>query len=120
MFGATAKIATWYMGLINTSGANGNPANTDTMGSHSWVEGVGYAEATRPPWVTGAAANQQIASSAAVQFSMNAADTIKGFFIATNNTKGGVAGTLWSGVTFSQVTVANGDTLRLTYTLTHN
>jgi hypothetical protein len=117
-FGATAK-PTWYMGLMNTGGANGSPSATDTMSSHAnWNESTAYDEATRPTWTTGSAASQQITNPSATVFTINATETIKGLFIATNNTKGGSTGTMWAAAEFSSIAVVDDDVLRLTYTLT--
>ena len=119
-FGATAKPS-WFMALIDTTGVNGSPAVTDTMLNHSnWNENTNYASATRPAWTPGAAASQSVTNATAISFAINATATIKGAFITSNSTKGGTTGTLWSAAEFSSLPVVNGDTLRLTYSLTIN
>jgi len=116
-FGATAK-PTWYMSLFDNTGGGGSPSGGDTMTSHAgWNEFTGYSNATRPAWGPDAAASQAITNSTPVSFAITATATIMGGIITSNNTKGGTSGTLWSAGTFSSINVVNGDTLRLTYTL---
>jgi hypothetical protein len=111
-------VTTWYIGLVENAGFSAF-ANADTMASHAgWAESSAYTEANRPTWTAGAAASRQITNAATVDFSINASVTIKGLFIASNNTKGGTTGTLWSTAAFgSRVALNNGDTLKVTYTL---
>lgn len=117
-FHAEAQITTWYIGLVDNAGFSAF-ANADTMGSHTgWTESSAYNEATRPEWTEGAAASRSITNGTTVDFSINATVTLKGIFITSNNTKGGTTGTLWSTAPFaSNVTANNGDTLKVTYTL---
>jgi len=117
-FHAGAQITTWYIGLVDNAGFSAF-ANADTMASHAgWAESSAYMEANRPTWTAGAAASRQITNATTVDFSINATVTIKGLFITSNNTKGGSTGTLWSTAAFgSTVSLNNGDTLKVTYTL---
>jgi hypothetical protein len=89
------------------------------MASHAgWTEAVPYSNANRPQWTCGAAATRAITNASTVDFTINASATLKGLFITTDNTKSGATGTMWSEAAFSStVTVANGDTLKVTYTL---
>jgi len=47
--GATARITTWYVGLIGNAGSTTTYAAGDTMSSHSgWNEFIAYSESPRP------------------------------------------------------------------------
>lgn len=117
-FHSGTQITTWYIGLIDNAGFTAL-SNSDTMASHTgWSESTAYSNANRPQWTAGTAASRQITNAATVDFNINATATIKGIFITSNNTKGGTTGTLWATATFaSNVSVVNGDTLKITYTV---
>jgi hypothetical protein len=117
-FNGGTPITTWYIGLIDNASFSAL-ANADTMASHAgWIENNDYTQANRVTWTSGAAAARSITNASTCDFSMNATKTIKGIFITSNNTKGGSTGTLWSTAAFgSTVSVNNGDTLKVTYTL---
>jgi hypothetical protein len=117
-FHSGTQVTTWYIGLVDNAGFSAF-ANADTMSSHAgWAESSAYTEANRPTWTAGAAASRQITNATTVDFSINATVTVKGLFITSNNTKGGSTGTLWSTAAFgSTVALNNGDTLKVTYTL---
>jgi len=117
-FHATSQITTWYVGLVDNAGFSAFN-NADTMGRHAgWAEGTAYSQANRVEWTEGAAAARSITNAATLDFSINATATIKGIFVTSNNTKGGTTGTLWSTAAFaSNVSVVNGDTLKITYTV---
>lgn len=117
MFHATTQLTTWYMSLIDNTGFTALAA-ADTLASHAgWTEFTSYDEATRPEWTEGAAASKSIASSAASVFTINATGTIKGGFIASDNTKGGTTGTLWATSAFaSTYPVEDNDVLNISYT----
>jgi len=110
----------WYIGLISNSGYSALAA-ADTMSSHSgWSEEYShYSQTNRPAWSMGAASNKQITNSTTVDFSITSDSTIvKGIFVASDNTKGGTSGTLWATGLFSaDQTLYNGDTLKITYTV---
>jgi hypothetical protein len=112
------QIAAWYIGLVDNAGFSAF-APADTMGSHAgWTESTAYSDANRITWSPGAAASRSITNGTPGTFNINGAATLKGIFITSNNTKGGTTGTLWSTAAFaSTVTVANGDQLKVTYTL---
>jgi len=117
-FHATAQIATWYIGLVDNAGWTGwNDA--DVMAAHAgWAESVAYTEGTRVEWTEGAAAARAITNAVTCDFSINAAGVMKGIFIVSDNTKGGAIGVLWSTAAFtSVVNVNNGDTFKITYTV---
>ncbi len=117
-FRSGAQSATWYIGLVDNSGWTAWAA-ADTMATHAgWTESVVYSNANRPQWTCGAAAARTITNASTVDFTINASATLKGLFITNENTKSGTTGTMWSEAAFSStVTVANGDTLKVTYTL---
>ena len=118
MFHADTQITTWYLGLIDNSGFSAL-ANADTMSSHAgWNEFTTYSQANRPTWTPGAASGRSITNGTTVDFSITGSGTIKGIFVTSNNTKGGTTGTLWATAAFSSnVSVVNGDTLKVTYTV---
>lgn len=124
--GATAQpqLTTWYIGLYG-AGASNTPAAGDTMASHAgWTEAVPYSNATRPActFVAATTANPSVATNSAspASFSINATATVGGAFLVSDNTKSGSTGTLFSAADFSAPgdrSVASGDTLNVTYTL---
>lgn len=116
--GTQIASSSWFIGLISSSSYSALAAG-DTMSSHSgWTELTGYTQSTRVAWGPGAAASQSITNASPATFDINATATAKGIFVVSNSTKGGTTGTLWSTALFSaDVPVANGDQLRVTYTV---
>jgi hypothetical protein len=117
--GGAAQLATWYIGLVDAPSWSAFVAG-DTMASHAgWTENVNYGEAARGTWTPGAASGQSITNPTAVTFTCNTNGTqIKGFFLASNSTKSGTTGTLWSEGAFSggTQTLNSGQLLKCTYT----
>lgn len=121
---SVAQITTWYIGLYG-AGASNTPAASDTMSSHAgWTEVTPYSNATRPTctFATATTANPSVATNSAsvAVFNINATSTVGGAFLVSNSTKGGSTGTLFSAADFSSPgdrSVASGDTLNVTYTL---
>ena len=124
---STTQVTLWYIGLYGASATN-NPAATDTMGAHGgWTEFVLYNNATRPQCNFAAATlplgtgNPSVATNSAsvAAFSINASGTVGGAFLTSSNAKNGMVGTLFSAADFTggDRTVANLDTLNVTYTL---
>lgn len=112
--GSTSKPTT-YGGLINNSGFTALSAD-DTMSSHSgWTEITGYNEANRPTMTWGSA-SAKVISASAITFTETAGTgfAAKGYFIATNNTKGGTTGVLLGTVAFASVQNITSDTLDVT------
>lgn len=120
LLAGSAYTASVVMGLKGT----GSAAAGDTMASHAgWLE-VGGTNApaytgNRPtPSFSSASAGAK-ATSAAVSFSFTSGGTVAGCFIvlAGSATKDNTTGTLWSAGDFTggNRTVANGDTLNVTY-----
>ncbi len=114
-FHGVAATGTWYIGLIT---GTGTLAEADTLASHAgWTEGTDYT-GNRKEWTEGAANNKVITNAATVDFAINNTMTTKGAFLASSVS--GTTGTLfctaaWTG---GDQAVANGDTLKVTYTLT--
>lgn len=118
MFHGSTQVTTWYIGLIDNAGWSAESAG-DTLTSHAgWVEltpGTDYT-GNRLAWTEDAAASQAITNSTSVNFPMLTTKTVKGVFIASVAT--GTSGTLWATADFaSTVSVVNGDTLKITYTV---
>lgn len=114
-FNTGSQITTWYIGLMDNSGFTAVAA-ADTLASHSgWAETTAYS-GSRPAWTSGAASSRSVTNSSSVDFAINATKTIKGIFICS--AASGTSGELWSTATFgSTVAVNNGDTLKVTYTV---
>lgn len=119
-FNGATQIAnnSWFIGLINLTGFSALAA-TDTMASHSgWTEFTSYTQANRVAWGSGTSTAQSTTNASPAVYNINAAGTVKGIFVVSNNTKSGTTGTLWSTALFSaDVPVSNGDELRVTYTV---
>lgn len=118
-YGGTQTLAaSWYLGLISSTGYTGLAA-TDVMTSHAgWTEFTNYSETNRVAWGPAAPASQSVTSTAPAQFDITASGTVKGIFVVTDNTKGGTAGKLWSTALYSaDVPVNSGDQLKSNYTL---
>jgi len=106
----------WYIGLIDE---NPNLDEDDTMASHAgWTEFTSYSEVVREDWATDAAADSEVSNSVVAEFNINAAGTIAGYFIVSDNTKDGSSGTLFETVLLSEAkNVQNGDIQQVTHTL---
>lgn len=116
--GTQTAEASWFLGLISTSGFTSIQA-ADTAASHAgWSEFTGYSQSTRVAWGQGTVASQALTNASPATFSINAAGTLRGAFLITNSTKGGTTGILWSAGQFvSTIPVDNGDEIRVTYNL---
>jgi len=136
MFDGATQIAAWYLGLIDnanfTALAAADTYDDIDQAGNGWDEFTDYTDpgnadsaTTRPEWAPDPASGQSISNSTVEQFDITAAGTVKGVFvvggIAAANTKGDHAagGTLWATALFSggDVPVANGDQLKVTYTV---
>lgn len=118
-FKGAAYTAAWYLGLVD--GASSPTYNAaDTMSSHAgWTESVAYSNVTRPAPSFGSASAGSLATTATA-FNINGTATIAGAFMTTGSAKSGTTGTLYSAGSFTggNRSVANGDTLNVTYTAT--
>lgn len=119
-FGATAKKAAFYLGLIDNVGFTAVSVN-DTMASHAgWAEFQTYDEAVRQTWTAAAASGQAITGTAVSEVTIGTitAQSLQGLFVTDNSTKGGATGFLWSTALFSTpAPIVTADVFRLTYTL---
>jgi hypothetical protein len=119
-FKGSAYTAAWAVGLIDNAGLGVGPAAGDTMAAHAgWAEATYYSNSTRPTLTLGTPAGGSVDNSAAkANFLINGAGTVYGAFTASNTTKGGTTGVLYSAGAFAATrTVANGDTLNVQVTL---
>lgn len=116
-FASGTQKPNWYVGLIDNSGFTGL-SPSDTMSSHpGWSENQDYTQATRPQWSPSIGGGVAVNPSPAV-FTFVGADTLKGIFLASNNTKGGTSGTLWSTALFGALqSVTPGQVWRVIYNL---
>jgi len=114
-FDGTAK--TWFVGLKDT----GSVVVGDTMASHGgWATISPYSNATDPALVLAAAAAGTADNSASkAVFTINATDDVYGAFIKDSSTVDIATGLLYGGGDFAaQRSVASGDTLNVTVTIT--
>lgn len=114
-FGASTQHTAWYIGLIDNSGYTG-VSNSDTLATHAgWTEATPYS-GNRVAWSVGSAASRSISNSSTADFAITSTATLKGIFVT--NVSSGTTGVLWSTALFSStVSVQNGDTLKITYTV---
>jgi len=118
-FGGGSQEGTWYIGLIDNGSFSALNAE-DTLSSHTgWSEFTNYTEANRVEWDDDTAASRSKTNANTANFSINASGNVYGIFVSSNNVKStGTTGTLWSTAAFSSVVAtANGDTLKVTYTV---
>lgn len=135
MFDGGTQITTWYLGLIDNSGYTAladadNYDNIDQAGN-GWDEFKNYTDGnngdnttTRPEWPTDPASAQSITNSTVAVYNITGSGTVKGVFAVGgtgSQTKGHHAAgpTLWATALFTSgdVTVQNGDQLKVTYTV---
>jgi hypothetical protein len=116
-FKGSTYTAAWFVGL--STGTTFSTA--DTSASHAgWTEYANYSQPTRPAWTGGTASAGSISNSASqAVFSINGAGgTVGSAFMISNNTISGSTGILYGGAALSSSrTLASGDTLNITVTL---
>ena len=116
---AGSVLSTWYIGIFQ---GNYVPVYTDTAAviAQNSTECSSYTSATRPQWQQSAASGQQISNQAnPATFTFNAAATVYGAFLISNNVIGGTAGACFSAAQFGAAkSVVSNDQLVLTYTFT--
>jgi hypothetical protein len=141
MFNSATPITAWWMGLVdnaNFSAYNQTDCYAQIGGTNGWKENTAYTDdlnsgssTTRPVWGAGAPTVNtnvaQVTNATTAVFDITNSGTIAGLFIvggATGcQTKGdhvASGGVLWSAAAFTagNVTVQNGDQLKVTYTVT--
>ncbi len=127
-FNSATPITAWYIGLIDGSGTPVLAATdiyAHISNGNGWNENTAYSNATRPQWTLGASSGQSVTNSNPAVFNINATGSIYGMFVvgggSTPSTIGDHAGggTLWGAAAFTSgtVSVANGDQLKVTYTV---
>lgn len=117
-FHSATQITAWYIGIIDNASFSALAAG-DTMASHAgWIESTAYSEPVRQTWGAGSPSARSITNASPAVFSINGTATLKGIFVTSVSTKSGTTGTLWSTAAFaSNIAVASGDSLRVTYTV---
>lgn len=121
-FHGTTQVTAWKLGLIDNASWSALD-DSDTLASHAgWLEFEDYDESSRPTWTENAASASSMTTSGTVDFTISSGGpfTLRGAFLASDATKGGTTGTLWATGEFAgaPVTVASGDVVRMTYTIT--
>jgi hypothetical protein len=141
MFDAQAEITSWWMGIVDSTGYTSLQTGDSYVqigGTNSWKEYTYYTDGnngnsttTRPAWGAGAAtvvsnvASVTNATSAVFNITSGGSGDVKGLFIvgglASSQTKGDATtgNVLWSAALFTggDVTILNGDQLKVTYTV---
>jgi hypothetical protein len=116
-FRGSGYTAAWYVGLKGS----GTPAAGDTMPSHAtWSEITAYSQTARPTLTLVAFASGSSNTSASrATFTANASTTVYGYFLTSNNSKGGTTGILYSVANFgASQAVTSGQAVRAQVTLT--
>jgi hypothetical protein len=137
-FHAATQITTWYIGLISDSGYSAlanDDAYVDINGAgNGWDTFTDYTDGnngdsttTRPVWPEDAASGNSItnATTKAIYNIVTTTEKVKGIFVCGGGTSpqlkddATTGSTLWSTALFSggDVTVTNGDQLKITYTI---
>lgn len=111
-FKGSSYTAAWYMGLKGT----GSAAAGDTLASHAgWSEVTPYSGNRKA--ITWGTTSSQSNTASAVSFAITGTATVAGAFISSVDT--GTSGILYSAGDFAASrSVANGDTLNVTPTVT--
>lgn len=137
-FHAATQITAWYIGLISDAGysalANDDQYVDINGAGNGWDEFDDYTDAnngdsatTRPAWPEDAASGNSItnATTKAIYNITTTSEKVKGIFVVgggtspQNKNDATTGSTLWSTALFSggDVTVSNGDQLKVTYTV---
>jgi hypothetical protein len=113
----SSYTAAFYIGLVDSSPT---VAASDTMSSHGgWTEITDYTETYRQALTLGSVAGGSAHNHAASgTFGINAAATIGGAFVCTDDAVGSANGTIYAVGAFASgnQTVGSGDTLRVRVT----
>ena len=121
-FSGGTPITTWYVGVYknNYTPIAGNVASTFAGAGIANEANAEYDEATRPTWTEAGVSAKTVTNSASpAVFTFNTTVTIYGAFLISNNTKGGLTGTLAAASKFaSSRAMLAADVLNVTYTIT--
>lgn len=114
--GGTPKTS-WFLGLIDNQSFTGVDGGDSLLSHPGWLENINYSQGARAAWSPSIGGG--LASNAASQaFTFTKGVSLAGMFVASNSTKGGTSGLLWSAGLFGQPkAVAAGQILRLSYQL---
>jgi hypothetical protein len=116
-FAGSAYTAAWYLGLVDGASTPTYAAG-DTLASHAgWTESTAYSGSNRATVAWNSAASGSKASTA-TSFSINGTATIAGALLTVTQARATTTGVLYSAGSFTggNRSVANGDTLNVTYT----
>lgn len=119
-FKGSGYTAAWYLGLVTGPGSGTTYSAADTLASHGgWTENTAYTGSRKAvTFGTPTSADPSVIdnSAAPAVFSMTGTATIAGAFLC--NAASGTTGILFSEGDFTggDKSVANGDTLNVTYT----
>jgi hypothetical protein len=136
LFDGGTQKATWFLGLIDLANFTALAADDiyddiDQAGN-GWDEFADYTDpangdsaVTRPTWTPGEPASQSITNATVVEFDITSAGTVKGLFVAggtnaqTKSDHTASGNVLWATALFTggDVAVNNGETLKVTYTV---
>lgn len=119
---AYTKTTTWYVGLVVETGSPAYAASDTLATNPNWNEVTAYSEANRQTFTDGGVSAKSIDNSASkATFTINAGSTvIDGGLLASDNTKGGTTGILFSVGAFTggQKTLDTNDTIDVQATFT--
>lgn len=115
LFNAATQIAAnaWDMRLINNS-PTPTVDVTDTVASHAgWVEFTDYTGGDGVEWNPGTASGGELVNAATIDFPITGSGSVYGFYVqSTDDT------VLFATAPFEEaLSVINGDTLKITYTV---
>jgi hypothetical protein len=124
-FDGSTYTATWYLGLVVGPGASNTYSANDTMASHSWTEFTDYS-GNRPTVVWNGAIlgdpSVMSNSGSVASYTITGSGTVAGAFLvgstgasATKLDTNGILFSVSNFLTPGDRTVANADTLNVTY-----
>lgn len=118
---AATQLTSWYVGIFknNYTPVAGDVASTFAGSGKANEITTEIDETTRPAWTEAGPSSQTITNSASpAAFTANTTVTAYGAFLISNNTKGGLTGTLMAASKFAaQRDMVSTDVLNVTYTL---
>lgn len=91
------QILSWYVGLINFNDFSA-VSKADIISSHAgWTENTNYSEANRVQWSPAIITNKKVTPASPLTFTISSTVgpiKLAGYFVNSENTKGGTTGTL--------------------------